>query len=986
MVRTEPVQSSTDNNKRELIRSQGHRPEPHPRDGHLRTAKAHDLPEIRRALAVLCQPGDVVELRALDVGGKTVAGYFDDHIKLAEVAAKYSGQAAGVYVVLNTITLALLARSANRVTIGPKNLTQDKDIVRRRYLPIDVDAKRPSGISSTDAEHDAAIQVAGKIKEYLTGLGFPTNSIIVGDSGNGAHLLARVDLPNDEDSTNLIKTCLGALATRLDDDAVSIDPGVFNAARIWKLPGTLARKGDSTPDRPHRLATLLDVPATLVIAPIEALRALAATLPAKPKETPPTRPYHGPAHPFDLVAWMSAHGIEVRSSDPYQGGTRYILKECPFNPEHTGTSVAIIQGGNGRIGFKCQHAGCADKKWRDLREAQEILDQTLPTIQVNNRQLRNVTSEALEILEKANRPEFLFVRAGGLTRITWDEEGYPIIELVSESALRGYMTRAANFIKIKKGKEETEITAVPPPLDVARDILSLGQWSLPPLQGIIQAPVIREDGTILIEPGYDAATKLYYMPIPELKIPEIPDSPTHEDALKAMALLMEVICDFPFDSDASKANALGVVITPILRPLIVGKVPMALFDKPQPGTGASLLAEVVDTIATGRSSAISPLKDDEAWRKEIASILLRGQRTVIIDNVERKLYAASLGSLLTSDYWEFRILGHNQEVAIPHRCVWIATGNNIQVGGDLPRRCYWVRLDAKQARPWERDRKRFKHPELIKWVREERGLIIAAVLAIGRAWFLAGQPQGQKNLGSYEEWTGIIGGILDYVGVSGFLDNLNLMYDITDVDTPQWEDFLAVWFTILGAVPVTVAEVVRALDDYGDFAVRLPDDLVDYYKDKDGNLAKGFTRRLGKALAKRNGVHYPRGYFLEKCGEKGRAICWKVDNQGAAKNEFSEFNEFPSTPHTENLKGKYIYKGETNSQNSLNSSTPGSDLEQVLGTTIEQALAIWDKQGRPVIHLGLGENCLDLAKLLGQRAIKQQHLSAIKEWLEQHSK
>jgi len=800
-----------------------------------RTGQAHDLLEIGRALAVLCQPGDIVELRALDVGGKTVGGYFDDHAKLAEAAAKLSGNAAGVYIVLNQPTAALLARSANRLTTGPKNLTQDKDIIRRRYLPADVDAKRPSGISSTDAEHDAAIKVARKIKKYLLGLGFPADAIIIGDSGNGAHLLVRIDLPNNEESANLTKNCLEALATQFNDDTVSIDPGVFNAARIWKLPGTLARKGDNTTDRPHRLARLLDVPDTLAIAPIENLKVLAATLPAKPIET---RPHRRGGQPFDLVAWMSTHGIEVKSSDPYQGGTRYILRECPFNPEHAGTSVAIFQGGDGRLGFKCQHAGCADKKWPDLRElkepgyrrpdlreAQEILDQALPTVQVNNRQLRDVTSEVLEILEKANRPEFLFVRAGGLTRITWNEEGYPIIELVNESALRGYMTRTANFIKVQKKKEEAEITAVPPPLDVARDILSLGQWSLPPLQGIIQAPVIREDGTILSEPGYDAATKLYYMPTPELSIPEIPDSPTYEDALKAMAFLMEVISDFPFDSDASRANALAVMITPLLRPLIVGKVPMALFDKPQPGTGASLLAEVVDTIATGRSSAISPLKDDEAWRKEIASILLRGQRTVIIDNVEHKLYAASLGSLLTSDYWEFRILGHNQEVALPHRCTWIATGNNIQVGGDLPRRCHWVRLDAKQARPWERDRGKFKHPELLKWVREERGRIIAAILTIGRAWFIAGQPQGQKNLGSYEEWAGIIGGILDYVGVSGFLDNLSSMYDITDIDTPQWEDFLAAWFTFLGAVPVTVAEVVRALDGYEDFTARLPDDL-----------------------------------------------------------------------------------------------------------------------------------------------------------------
>jgi len=332
-------------------------------------ALKRDILEIRRALTVLYQSGNIVELRALDVGGKTVAGYFDDHSKLAEAAAKLSGNAAGVYVALNTITPALLARSANRLTTGPKNLTQDKDIIRRQYLPIDIDAKRPSGISSTNAEHGAAIEVAKKTKEYLIKLGFSTNSIVVGDSGNGGHLLARIDLPNDEESTNLIKTCLEALATQFDDGAVSIDPSVFNAARIWKLPGTLARKGDSTPDRPHRLARLLDVPDTLVIAPVEVLRALAATLPAEPTQTP--RPHHGEAQPFDLVAWMQEHGIEVKSSGAYRSGMRYILKRCVFNEDHTGTSAAIFQGADGKIGYKCQHAECVGKTWTDVRELKE---------------------------------------------------------------------------------------------------------------------------------------------------------------------------------------------------------------------------------------------------------------------------------------------------------------------------------------------------------------------------------------------------------------------------------------------------------------------------------------------------------------------------------------------------------------------------------------------------------------------------------------
>ena len=102
-----------------------------------RTAQAHDVTEIRRALAVLYQLGDIVELRAPEVGGKTVVvGYFNDHAKLAESAAKLSGQAAGVYAVVNQINADLLARSANRLATGPKNLTQDKDIIRRRCLLI----------------------------------------------------------------------------------------------------------------------------------------------------------------------------------------------------------------------------------------------------------------------------------------------------------------------------------------------------------------------------------------------------------------------------------------------------------------------------------------------------------------------------------------------------------------------------------------------------------------------------------------------------------------------------------------------------------------------------------------------------------------------------------------------------------------------------------------------------------------------------------
>jgi len=223
-----------------------------------------DPVEIRRALGLLLLPSQVTELRALGVSTPayrrphTESGYFDDPDALADAAAKLAPWAQGTYVVLNPINPALLARAANRVRPMTERdaATADTDILARLWLPIDADPKRPSGISSTDAEHEVAIDRARQIREALAAEGWPPP--IVADSGNGAHLLYRLDLPVDDGG--LVKRGLEALAFRFDDELVGIDQTVFNPARIWKLYGTPARKGDSTSDRPHRLARILEAP------------------------------------------------------------------------------------------------------------------------------------------------------------------------------------------------------------------------------------------------------------------------------------------------------------------------------------------------------------------------------------------------------------------------------------------------------------------------------------------------------------------------------------------------------------------------------------------------------------------------------------------------------------------------------------------------------------------------------------------------------
>jgi hypothetical protein len=142
-------------------------------------------------------------------------------------------------------------------------------------LPIDCDPVHPSGISATDAEHVAGLARAREIRETLKAAGWPDP--IEGDGGNSGHLLYPIDLPNDDESRALLQQCLQALAFRFDDEAVSVDQSNFNAGRLWKLYGTVARKGDDTSERPHRLSRIIEAPDVMIPVPVERLEALASS-------------------------------------------------------------------------------------------------------------------------------------------------------------------------------------------------------------------------------------------------------------------------------------------------------------------------------------------------------------------------------------------------------------------------------------------------------------------------------------------------------------------------------------------------------------------------------------------------------------------------------------------------------------------------------------------------------------------------------------
>lgn len=332
---------------------------------HLRPLHA----EIVEALTVLLEPGQVVELRVLHVRmgtssyTETRSGYFDTN-HLEDLTRETEGitSASGFYCTLNPVCPDLYARAYNRCKKAEKGAaTGDHEILKRRWLLVDLDVNRPAGISSTDAEKAASKVVAKQVRDWLTSQSWPDPVVI--DSGNGFHLLYRVDLPAED--SGLVQRCLEALHKRFSDTGVKIDTSVFNASRITKLPGTPVRKGDSTPDRPHRMSKLVKVPETLEVVPTALLETLAG-----PDEAPGTKSLLVPGASFDLAGFIGRHFPDARGPRPYLGGNLYEIS-CPWRSSD-GESVHLIQFPNGALDARCQHATCPGSKitgnhWQELR-------------------------------------------------------------------------------------------------------------------------------------------------------------------------------------------------------------------------------------------------------------------------------------------------------------------------------------------------------------------------------------------------------------------------------------------------------------------------------------------------------------------------------------------------------------------------------------------------------------------------------------------
>lgn len=902
-------------------------------------------------LRLLVEPDEVVELRALKCQASnyrkphTRSGFFDgEHLEdMARRAVALSRDVApGVYLTLNPVHRDLLSRRCNRVDVAePGTLATDANITCRRWMLVDADPIRIADVSSTNAEKASALEAIEAVRTHLREQGWPEP--ILADSGNGYHLLYRVDLPVDDGG--LIERCLKALAGRFDNADVKIDTKVFNPSRIVKLYGTASRKGDNTPERPHRRSRILETPDERIPVPTALLESLAATAPAPAAAPPRTAPSGGrkpksvldraqkylarlpaavsgqgghsatfraacaavlgfglsPDEAYPLLAeWNQTHceppwdEYELRhkleDADKKDGERGYLLNQHRTNGRAQGNGQHRAKSGGEATSAVGADGGGIDSPPASGADAND----DKPNIDAGNRNLQEVTAQAWAAIDNANHPPFLY-RYGGLPgRIERDDHDEPIVRLVDEDRMRHVLARVAHWTKEVGSGDDVQIVDAMPPKDVVKDVLATPDMPLPVLTRIVEAPVFASDGTLQTDPGYHPASRTLYIPQSGFQVPNVSERPSAEEVRQARSLFFDdLLVDFPFTDEAERAHALALLLLPFARDLIAGATPLHMFEKPMPGTGATLLVDMLSYPATGRPiPTMTEGRDEDEWRKRLTAKLRNGPQYLLIDNLRRRLDSGAVAAAITSPTWEDRLLGQSATLRMHVRCGWLATGNNPVVSSEMARRIIRIRLDAKMDRPWLR--KEFKH-DLRVWSRRNRDRLVWAALTLIRAWIAAGRPPGSIKLGMFEDWSEVMGGILDVAGIPGFLTNLDEFYDESDAEGSQWRSFVAAWWNEHQTRPAKVAELFGLIGD--DVTLPLGEGSDQSRKVRLGQmLTQARDRMFDLEFAEGESVRTIR-VCLRRGDMKKRAYEWSLEEIGSSAKEkpVSPFQDSPNT-------------------------------------------------------------------------------------------
>ena len=375
--------------------------------------------------------------------------------------------------------------------------------------------------------------------------------------------------------------------------------------------------------------------------------------------------------------------------------------------------------------------------------------------------------------------------------------------------MRDALCRAAHWVKFD-GRSRSWVK-IHPPTEVAMVLLNrFGHWRFPALAGLINTPTLRPDGTILSAPGFDPATRLLLVDPPAM--PPIPEQPSREEALAALALLKGLLSEFPFVDDVSRAVALSAYLTVVCRGAFP-VAPMHLVTAPVAGSGKSYLLGTVAYIATGQAMpVIGAGGSEEEMEKRLGAAVIAGWPLICLDNMIGKLGGQALCQLVEQPRPHVRILGYSQLVPVEaHATAFFANGNNVTVYGDAIRRVIVCQLDPQAERPELRS---FKN-DPVRTIMANRGAYIAAALTVCRAYQVAGRPDRQAQIGSFNEWSDCVRSALVWLGEDDPLQSMETAR-AEDPETNELQIMLDAWAREFGCGKdkgVTLQEVANACNE-----------------------------------------------------------------------------------------------------------------------------------------------------------------------------
>lgn len=399
------------------------------------------------------------------------------------------------------------------------------------------------------------------------------------------------------------------------------------------------------------------------------------------------------------------------------------------------------------------------------------------------------------------------------------------------------------------------------------------------LAGVTHTPMVRPDGSVLEVPGYDPATRFLFLPGPGVKVARVPEAPTAAEVERAVALLDEMTAGFPWEGKDDRANYYGLLLTPMLRLVTPPTYKMFGIGAHQPGSGKTLLADVARILHGGVLRTEMPDKEYEV--KQMTTALLVGTSAPIVhvDNITGVLKSSTLAGLLTADgELQERELGQNSHMlSYVNDRVWVVTGNNLSLGGDLVRRTVIISVDPNMANPETRS---FAIADLKAWTAEHRNELLWALLVMIRAWVAAGRPLATRaQSDSFATWEASVAGILQVCGVPGEFDQQSGKKAAAGGDDDGLAGVLErIWSKRQGS-DWTVAMVLEP--DMDEWALADMDWLPSPVLDKISRSVAAGRKTMGYWLRNRLGRWVTgsdgHSYVIREAGKERMGALWKVE-------------------------------------------------------------------------------------------------------------